>query len=186
MAPPRRFQLRGCTIRRDRLDRAMAGPVSIREERAADRKSVRLVTEAAFGTSAEAELVERLHADGDVEIALVAEEEGRVVGHILLSRMAAPVRALGLAPVSVMPERQECGIGSALIRAGLACARDEGWEVVFVLGDPAYYGRFGFTAAAAASFRCAYSGPHFMALALGEPVPAGGEVSYAPAFASLG
>jgi putative acetyltransferase len=145
------------------------------------------VTKAAFGRSAEAELVERLRADDDVETALVAEEEGRIVGHILFARMAAPFRALGLAPVSVMPDRQGCGIGSALIRAGLARAREERWQAVFVLGDPAYYGRFGFTAAAAAPFRCAYSGPHFMALTLGEPLSSGeGEVSYAPAFASLG
>lgn len=187
MRPPRRFQIPGCTPGRDALDRGMAGPHSIRDERAADRAAVRAVTEAAFGRQAEAELVERLRADGDAEIALVAEEEGRVVGHILFSRMAAPFRALGLAPVSVMPKRQGCGIGSALIGAGLARAGKEGWEALFVLGDPAYYGRFGFTAAAAAPFRCAYSGPHLMALPLVEPLPAGGgDVSYAPAFASLG
>lgn len=188
MAPPRRFQIPGCTTGRDGLDRGMAGPPSIREERAADRDAVRAVTQAAFGAEAEAELVERLHADGDAEIALVAEEgEGRLAGHILFSRMAAPFRALGLAPVSVAPERQGSGIGSALIRAGLARARDQGWEAVFVLGDPRYYGRFGFTAAAAAPFRCAYSGPHLMALPLGTAMPAGGgDIAYAPAFAALG
>lgn len=163
----------------------MTEPV-IRAERADDREAVRAVTAAAFESVAEADLVERLHADGDAEIALVAEAEGRLVGHILFSRMAAPFRALGLAPVSVAPERQGNGIGSALIRAGLARAREQGWEAVFVLGDPAYYGRFGFTAAAAGPFRCAYSGPHLMALPLGTAMPAGGDIAYAPAFAALG
>jgi len=160
--------------------------VTIREERAGDRESVRSVIDAAFGGTAEAELVERLHADGDAEIALVAEEEGRIVGHILFSRMAAPFRALGLAPLAVAPERQGRGIGGGLVRAGLARAGEEGWEAVFVLGDPDHYGRFGFSLAAAAPFRCVYSGPHFMALSLGPALPAAGEVAYAPAFAALG
>ncbi|MEA3041970.1 MAG: putative acetyltransferase, partial [Sphingomonadales bacterium] len=141
----------------------------------------------AFGTGAEAELVERLHADAGAAIALVAEVEARIVGHVLFSRMAAPFRALGLGPVSVLPPRQRSGIGSALVRAGLVRARQEGWDAVFVLGDPAYYGRFGFTVEAAAPFLCAYSGPHFMALALGGGMPGvGGEIAYAPAFAALG
>ncbi|MEA3017113.1 MAG: putative acetyltransferase [Sphingomonadales bacterium] len=165
----------------------MAEPFSIREERPGDRAAVRAVTEAAFGTGDEAGLVERLHADGDVEIALVAEEEGRIVGHVLFSRMAAPFRALGLGPVSVEPARQGSGIGSSLIGAGLARAREGRWDAVFVLGDPDYYGRFGFTLAAAAPFGCAYSGPHFMALPLGSEMPSGGdEIAYASAFAALG
>ncbi|HEX8366640.1 MAG TPA: N-acetyltransferase [Allosphingosinicella sp.] len=159
---------------------------TIRDEGAADRHSVRGVIAAAFGSGAEADLVERLHGDGDAEIALVAEEQGRIVGHILFSRMAAPFRALGLAPVAVAPERQRRGIGGALIRAGLGRAREAGWDAVFVLGDPEHYRRFGFSAAAAAPFRCVYSGPHFMALSLGEALPAAGEVAYAPAFAALG
>ncbi|HYG30882.1 MAG TPA: N-acetyltransferase [Allosphingosinicella sp.] len=160
--------------------------LTIRDEREGDRDSVKSVIEAAFGSSAEAELVERLRDDGDSEIALVAKEEGRIVGHILFSRMAAPFRALGLAPVAVAPERQRRGIGGALVRAGLARARAQGWDAVFVLGDPEYYGRFGFTVTAATPFRCVYSGPHFMALRLGEALPAAGEVAYAPAFAALG
>ncbi|HEX8653853.1 MAG TPA: N-acetyltransferase [Allosphingosinicella sp.] len=165
----------------------MAEPFSIREERPGDRDGVRAVTEAAFGPGGETELVERLHADGDAEIALVAEEEGRIVGHVLFSRMAAKFRALGLGPVCVEPARQKSGIGSALIRAGLERARQEDWDAVFVLGDPAYYGRFGFTLAAAGPFRCVYSGPHFMALPLAGEMPSGGgEIAYAPAFAALG
>jgi putative acetyltransferase len=165
----------------------MDAPFSVREERPGDRAAVRAVTEAAFGASGEADLVERLHADGDAVIALVAEEEGRIVGHVLFSRMAAPFRALGLGPVSVEPGRQGSGIGTALIGAGLARAREQRWDAVFLLGDPDYYGRFGFTVVAAAAFDCVYSGPHFMALPLAGDMPSGGgEVAYAPAFAALG
>lgn len=55
----------------------------------------------------------------------------------------------GLAPLAVLPGRQGWGIGSALVRAALARAKEVGWAAAFVLGDPAYYGRFGFAADAA-------------------------------------
>jgi predicted GNAT family acetyltransferase len=76
--------------------------------------------------------------------------------------MQAPFRALALAPVSVAPERQKAGIGSALVRSAVERARQAGWEAVFVLGDPAYYGRFGFDAHRAAGFSTPYAGEHFM------------------------
>ncbi len=158
----------------------------IRDETPSDHAAVRDLVAAAFGQPDEADLVERLRADGDAAIALVAEDNGSVVGHILFSRMQAPFRALGLAPVSVAPERQGTGIGSRLIRAGLERAQSEGWQGVFVLGDPAYYRRFGFDPALAKGFTSAYSGPYLMAIALGGELPERqGPVDYAPAFAAL-
>lgn len=155
----------------------------IRDEEPRDRAAVRAVIEAAFARPDEADLVDRLREDGDREVSLVAVEGGAIVGHVLFSKMGAPFRALGLAPVAVAPTRQRSGIGSRLIRAGLERARAAGWQGVFVLGDPAYYRRFGFDPALAAGFACAYAGPHLMALALGPALPAGGgEIAYAPAF----
>lgn len=142
--------------------------------------------EAAFGGPEEAVLVARLHADGDVVLSLAAEQEGRIVGHVLFSRLQAPVRALALAPVAVIPDRQGCGIGSALIRAGLARAADAGWQAVFVLGDPDYYSRFGFATGPAGGFASPYASPHFMALALASDLPVrSGEIGYPDAFAAL-
>jgi putative acetyltransferase len=77
------------------------------------------------------------------------------------------------------------GVGSALIRAGIEEARAQGWEAIFVLGDPDYYRRFGFDAGLAARFDCAYASPYLMALALRDDLPARGHVAYAPAFARL-
>ena len=160
---------------------------SIRDEAATDRGVVRKIVTAAFGRDDEARLVDRLRADGDAAISLVAVEEGRIVGHILFSPLAAPFRALALAPVSMLPERQRSGIGSALIRAGLARAQAGGWEGVFVLGEPAFYRRFGFDPALAEGFRSPYSGPYLMALALAGKLPAAsGAIAYAPAFGGLG
>ena len=90
---------------------------------------------------------------------------------------------VGLAPVAVAPGRQRRGIGSALIREGHRRLVEQGESLVFVLGDPAYYTRFGYSLAAAAAVRVPhYSGPHFMALRLNESAPSGGKVRYPAAF----
>jgi putative acetyltransferase len=159
--------------------------VIIRAESATDAAGIRAVVEAAFGRAAEAELIDQLRADGNAVISLVATQEDALVGHAMLSTMSAPFRALGLGPVAVSPGRQRRGVGRRLIEEGLARARAGAWQGVFVLGDPAYYRRFGFDAEAAAGFASPYAGPHFMALALGAdalPIQSG-SVGYAPAFA---
>ena len=167
--------------------------VAVRPETDGDAEAIRAVHLAAFPTSAEADLVTRLHEDFDSEISLVAEQEGEIVGHVMLSRMSVSigsqaVRALGLAPVGVVPGTQGSGVGSKLIRSALGIAGALGEEVVFVLGEPEYYSRFGFSAEAAAPFASPYAGPYFMALWLRANAgpPAAGKADYAPAFARLG
>jgi len=151
-----------------------------------DHRAIRELLLAAFGTSEEANLVERLRAHGDAAIEFVVETDGAIAGHILLSPMQAPFRALALAPIAVVPVRQNAGIGGALIRAGLEQARIAGWQAVFVVGEPDYYTRFGFDIALAAPFTSPYAGPYFMALPLNDPLPAAsGEVGHAPAFSAL-
>jgi putative acetyltransferase len=95
--------------------------------------------------------------------------------------------ALGLGPVAILPGAQSQGVGSALIETALKQAAANGEELVFVLGDPAYYGRFGFSAKSAAPFASPYAGPHLMALRLrdDEPLPRSGRADYARAFAKL-
>ena len=165
--------------------------VDVREAVAGDAAAIRDVHLAAFPTALEADLVERLQRDGDALLSLVADEDGRIVGHIFMSRMTASgegrdYRAVGLAPVAVLPERQKAGIGGRLIRAALAAMAAQGEELVFVLGEPVYYRRFGFDPAAAAPFASPYAGPYFMALALnGAALPRAGRADYAAAFAGL-
>jgi len=143
----------------------------IRYARAADHAAIAGVNTAAFDRTDEAELVARLRADEDVMFELVAEQAGEIVGHVAFSRLWADRAELyaALAPVAVLPAWQNAGQGSALIRFGLEALREFGAHGVLVLGHPAYYPRFGFSAAAAAQIRSAYSGsPSFMALALEE------------------
>jgi putative acetyltransferase len=133
--------------------------------------------------------VERLRKDGDVLFELVSAEGEALTGHILFSRLWADRYELfaALAPMAVRPDRQGQGLGSDLVRRGLECAREFGAHGVLVLGHPAYYPRFGFSAQAAATVKAPYAGsPAFMALAL-EPGAFDGPltVAYPDAFAAV-
>jgi putative acetyltransferase len=160
---------------------------AIRPEVQDDASAIRRVHERAFARKEEADLVEALRHDGSVVISLVAEEGRNIIGHALLTKMEAPFRALGLAPVAVLPDYQGKGVGGALIAEGLRQARLRGWEGVFVVGEPRYYARFGFDAIRAAGFTSPYAGPYFMAMALqGAELPLKtGRVDYAPPFAAF-
>jgi putative acetyltransferase len=158
----------------------------MRQEMPADRAGIRRVHLQSFPTAAEADLVDDLRADSDAVFSLVAEEGGEIAGHVLFSRMTAPFRALGLAPVAVLPDYRRRGIAARLIQEGLARVTAD-WDAVFVLGDPAYYTRFGFDAGAAAGFANPYAGPHFLVKPLAGKLPSDqGPVAYAAAFARLG
>jgi putative acetyltransferase len=166
--------------------------VAVRPGELRDAAAIRAVHIAAFPTAAEADLVDALQREGDAVISLVAERDGEILGHVLLSRMAASgedraYRALGLAPLAVLPAVHRKGVGSALVRAALNRAAEAGEELVFVLGDPAYYGRFGFSVTDAAPFASPYAGPHLMALRLRDdlPLPRAGRAEHARAFAEL-
>src|SRR5215469_7229698 len=139
------------------LSRAM---IDVRDESPGDWKAVYQVVSSAFGQLAEAELVRNLRVAGDSVISLVADDDGQIVGHVLLSKMDVPFPALALAPVSVDPTRQRSGIGSALIKRAVGKAHDEGWAAILVLGDPNFYERFGFDLTAAAGFTSPYAGRH--------------------------
>ena len=162
--------------------------ISIRPESPEDRMAVRTVNHRAFGGDEEADLVERLHADGLVIASLVAMSGGKVVGHILFSWLlvesqSRSIRAAALAPMAVLPGHQRQGIGGALIRAGLEACRNAGVEAVIVLGHQTYYPRFGFSADTALRLQAPFSGPAFMALELTHGVLArGGRVEYPAAF----
>jgi putative acetyltransferase len=160
----------------------------IREAATQDYAAVRQVIRHAFGQEEEADLVERLRADGDVLVELVAAGETALQGHILYSplhiaRGPESLRAAALAPLSVLPAFQRRGLGGDLIRAGNARCAALGLDAVIVLGHADYYPRFGFSAAAAESLEAPFSGPHFMALEL-KPgaLRRGGRVRYAKAF----
>lgn len=157
-------------------------------ERPADSANICHVLTDAFGQSDEACLVEQLRLDGDLVYSLVAKDINNghsLIGHIALSRLVLPQKALALAPVGVIHSCQNRGIGAALINSALARATDDGFDVVFVLGNPDYYSKFGFSLEMAEPFESDYSGPHFMALWLGAARQPPGKVIYPKAFDDL-
>ncbi len=161
--------------------------MKIRLETAADRWGIRAVAEEAFPTRMEADLVDRLRADGDMVFSLVAVVDDDIVGHAVFSMMRMPTGTLGLGPVAVLARHRRQGIAANLIREGLRRAREEGWKGVFVVGNPDYYSRFGFDSVSAAVFASPYAGPNLLALALQSDGLPSREASleYPAAFAAL-
>jgi putative acetyltransferase len=162
----------------------------IRATKPEDAASIRDVLRAAFLGDHEADLVDDLDRAGELLLSMVAEEDGNLVGHIGFSRLwitRGGRRAPGasLAPLAVATGHRRRGIGAALVQAGHEKLLAAGESIIFVLGDPSYYGRFGYQAQAASAFECVYAGPHFQALALTDFAPRTGAIAYAAAFDRL-
>ena len=164
--------------------------IQIRRETPEDAAAIRHVLEQAFGGLDEANLVEMLREADKTPISLVATQDGQLVGHILFSPVTittaqASVTSVGLAPVAVLPEFQNRGIGSKLIREGLEQCGKAGYDVVVVLGDHRFYSRFGFSRASAYGQGNEYGAvENFMAMELSDGVLAkvSGIVKYQPEF----
>ena len=121
----------------------------IRPETDADHTAIRAVVAAAFGSRVEADLVDAIRAtDRFVPgLSLVAEVDGAVAGHVLVSYVdlePGSVRVLQVAPLAVAPAHQRQGVGSALMNEAIRLVEARREPLLLVEGDPRYYGRFGF------------------------------------------
>jgi putative acetyltransferase len=146
--------------------------VQVRSETAADVSAIHAVNTAAFETRLEADLVDTLRRMAAPIVSLVADDGGKIIGHILFSPVALygqpDTKIMGLAPMAVLPSEQRRGIGSALIREGLTRCRNLGYGAVVVVGHRHYYPRFGFKPAATFKLKSEYDVQDdvFMALEL--------------------
>lgn len=170
--------------------------LTLRREKASDFHGIYLVHQAAFRQEAEGRLVEKLRKNKAYipELSLVAIQDNLVVGHIIFSKIKITggqkdYESLTLAPLGVLPEFQNKGIGSLLVREGLKKARELGYRSVIVLGHKDFYPRFGFVPASRWGIESPYEVPDeaFMAIEL---VPGGldgisGKVKYDEAFEEL-
>jgi putative acetyltransferase len=162
----------------------------IRSEQQGDEAGIRDVNLKAFATDAEANLVDALRQAGIELISLVAEENAKLVGHILFSPVDIDgyQGAMALAPMAVLPDRQNKGIGTQLVEAGLKACKAAGYNAVIVLGHPGYYPRFGFQPALNSGITSEYDVPSevFMVKELHKDALKGvtGTVVYHPAFNS--
>jgi len=167
----------------------------VRPETDADRAAIRAVNEAAFESSAEADIVDSLRAhQGDEVVSLVAERDGDIAGHILFSRVAIVghegLKLMSLGPLAVLPGHQRNGVGSELVRDGLIRCRESGAQAVVVVGHPQFYPRFGFVPAHRYAILCEFDVPDdvFMLVELTPQALSGvsGVVVYDAAFGGTG
>jgi putative acetyltransferase len=152
--------------------------VTVRLEKTEDIPAVRDIHLQAFGQPVEADLVDQLRQNCPDALSLVAEDGGRVVGHILFTPVAVEsgdnvIRGMGLAPLAVLPERQNETIGSRLVESGLTMLKERRCPFVMVLGHPQYYPRFGFRPASVCGLTSQWPGLQeeaFMVLVLDHAV----------------
>ena len=163
--------------------------MDIRDEITADTAAIRSVTKAAFADMAyssqtEAEIIDGLRAAAAIRLSLVAVADGVVIGNVVFSDVTIDGKTgwVGLGPVSVQPGLQHGGVGSALIREGLARMQAEGAAGCVLVGDPGYCARFGFRALSGLSYE-GVPDEYVLALAFSGAVPAGAIVFH-PAFAA--
>jgi putative acetyltransferase len=165
----------------------------IRKESENDCKAVYEVNASAFETSSEADLVNDLRDQSIAVISLVAEEEGKIMGHIMFSPVDLighpELKIIGLAPMAVLPDYQRKGIGSALVTEGLKRSRQLGYTAAVVLGHPKFYPRFGFKISTEFNIKYEYQVPEeaFMAMELKSGALKGkkGVVKFHPAFGKV-
>ncbi len=163
--------------------------VVVRPATPADHTAIRQIETDAFAGAGEADLVEALRAAGAVVLELVALCDGRAVGHVLFSRLlvengGAPIPAVALAPLAVAGAMQGKGVGTALVTEAHRLLKPR--EILsVVLGEPGYYGRFGYEHARAAGFSSAYQCEALQALAWSEEALFAGRLVHAAPFAGL-
>ena len=162
--------------------------IAIRPEEPRDHAAIGVVAQAAFADAphsdgSEVRIIERLRSDGDLTLSLVAEDGKWIVGHVAVSPVQISDGSpdwYGLGPIAILPSLQCRGIGSRLMQRAIADMRMRGARGIVLLGDPAYYSRFGFEHDPALR----YPGPppkYFQRLVVAGDAPSG-DVRYAPAF----
>lgn len=168
--------------------------IKIRKEENRDHLAVRDIHIAAFGNEAEANLVDKLRQEAKPHLSLVAEnKDGIVVGQIMFSPLTnedgKDINMMGLAPLAVLPDYQNHGIGTRLSEVGVKMIKEAGFNGVVVLGHADYYPRFGFKPSDEYDIFCEYDVPaeNFMVLECrkGSLDAISGKVRYHPAFAEM-
>lgn len=147
--------------------------MNIYEEKFADINAIWKINADAFETEAEANLVNALRDSGCTFISLVAETDNNIVGHLLftpveLTGSKNKLKIMGLAPMAVLHQYQNKGIGSKLVNAGIKHCQSQGYDAVVVLGHPSYYPKFGFVPSVTYDIKSEYEVPDeaFMILEL--------------------
>ena len=160
----------------------------IRQATPDDRAAILDLTARAFGQLEEVEVIEKLAANEDILLELVADFDGKIVGHILFYPIGVfgKLGAIGLGPMCVDPWMKRQKIGTNLVNVGLERINASGASLVFVLGHDWFYPRFGFNIEATREFETPYKGPHFFGLRFRYGPPMSGRLIFPDAFGTPG
>lgn len=163
--------------------------LTLRRAEERDRRAIHDVEQHAFGRADEADLVEKLVAAGDAVLELVAERRGRIVGHVLFSRLRVETDGAGfagvaLAPLAVLPDEQRKGVGRVLVEEAHRRLQASGEKLSVVLGEPSYYRRFGYEHRRAKDFESDYQCDALQAISWGD-APHAGKLVYPAPFSGL-
>ena len=166
--------------------------MKIRDERKEDYKDIKSLNDLAFQGPVEGEIVDKIRSSSTDIVSLVAADENLIIGHIFFSPVTVisgegEIKGMGLGPMAVLPEFQNKGIGSALVKEGLKILRNKDCSFVIVLGHKDYYPRFSFEAASKYGLSSQWEGvpdEAFMVLFLDKSLAGrvSGVVSYRPEF----
>jgi len=165
--------------------------IEVRDENPGDLAAIHALNKLAFGQEQEANIVDALRQNGAARLSMVAIVNGRIVGHIMYSpiTIAGELEGAALGPMGVLPEYQNKGIGSELVKTGNARLKREGCPYIIVLGHAEYYPRFGFKPASTFGVTCEWEVPDdvFMLLVLDEAKMRGvsGKSQYRTEFSSV-
>jgi putative acetyltransferase len=164
--------------------------MTIRPEQTKDIAAIKKINLAAFKTEEEAWLVDEIRKQDQDMISLVAEKNNQIVGHIMFSqgsnKSCPDIKIIGLAPMAVLPEHQNKGIGSRLVKAGIQACKEAGYQAIIVLGHPNFYPKFGFIPSINFNLKGEYDVPPevFMVLEIEKDIlsPCSGILEYHPIF----
>ena len=164
--------------------KSIAATATYRESSAADISAIQKLDTSVYATTGASEV---LVSGSSENLSLVAEIDGQIIGHILLTPVDGPERSLALAPHAILPAWRDMQIGTELVRHALRLARERGWHSVFVYGQPDYYCRFGFKSKTADGAKATCQGPRFLAMELKKDTLSGwnGPLEYPEAYLAL-
>ncbi len=137
--------------------------IEIRKEEQKDYDKIRIVNDQAFGQPDEGRIVDKLRESCKEIVSLVAVSDNEIIGHIFFSPVTIEtqtgfVKGMGLAPMAVLPEFQNRGVGSMLVNEGVRIIENMSCPFVIVLGHETYYPRFGFERASKFGLKCQWDG----------------------------
>ena len=156
----------------------------IRPDTPSDAADIDAINNAAFGETAQSQIIRELRASGDALWSKIGLMDEQPIAHVQIYKIAvdsAPI-AIGLGPVSVLPKFQNQGFGSALIRACLADVDINTHQLSFVLGHVKYYPRFGFRSEIGAKYISPWPRPAFMGMRLSKDAPLSGTLEFPQAY----